>query len=112
MSGGMLFALLQSSSVAFSQATLDNRGQESVATARSRHPTLLDLIQAVSEVAASEQETLATVADLINSGQVQLCGDGAGAIGEKCQCWHRSPRLTVGSPVNWPAVSFWAMFFN
>jgi hypothetical protein len=74
MSGGMLFALLQSSSVAFSQATLDNRGQESVATARSRHPTLLDLIPAVSEVAASEQETLATVADLINSGQVQLCG--------------------------------------
>jgi hypothetical protein len=47
--------------------------------ARTRYPTLLDLIQAVSEVAASDQETLATVADLINSGQVRLCGDAAGA---------------------------------
>jgi len=32
---------------------------------------LLDVIQAVSKVAASEQETLATVADLIHSGR---CG--------------------------------------
>jgi hypothetical protein len=65
---------------------LDDRGQEIAATARSRHPTLLDLIQAVSGVAASEQETLATVADLIDSVQVQLCGDAVEAIGEKCQC--------------------------
>jgi hypothetical protein len=48
--------------------------------ARSRYPTLLDLIQVVSEVAASDQETLAIVADLINSGRVRLCGDSAGAI--------------------------------
>lgn len=47
--------------------------------ARSRYLTLLDLIQVVSEVAASEQEMLATVADLINSSQVRLCGDSAGA---------------------------------
>jgi hypothetical protein len=47
--------------------------------ARSRHLTLLDLIQAVSEVVASDQEMLATVADLINSGKVRLCGDIAGA---------------------------------
>jgi hypothetical protein len=46
---------------------------------RARYPTLLDVIQAVSEVAATDQETLATVADLINSGQVRLCGDAAGA---------------------------------
>jgi hypothetical protein len=46
---------------------------------RSRYPTLLDLVQAVSEVAASDQETLATVADLINSGQVRLCRAPAGA---------------------------------
>jgi hypothetical protein len=45
----------------------------------TRYPTLLDIIQAVSEVAASDQETLATVADLINSGQVRLCGCAAGA---------------------------------
>jgi hypothetical protein len=46
---------------------------------RFRYPTLLDLIQAVHEVAASDQETMATVAHLINSGQVRLCGDFAGA---------------------------------
>ena len=47
--------------------------------ARTRYATLLDVIQAVSEVAASDQEILATVADLINSGRVRLCGDAAGA---------------------------------
>jgi hypothetical protein len=45
----------------------------------TRYPTLLDVIQAVSDVASIDQETLATVADLINSGQVRLCGDAAGA---------------------------------
>jgi hypothetical protein len=47
--------------------------------ARCRSLTLLDVIQAVSEVAASDQETLAAVADLVNSGRVRLCGDSAGA---------------------------------
>ena len=47
--------------------------------ANTRYPTLLDVIQAVSEVAASDEEILATVTDLINSGQVRLCGDAAGA---------------------------------
>jgi hypothetical protein len=47
--------------------------------ARSRYLTLLDLVQAVSEVAANDQEMLAAVADLINSGKVRLCGDAAGA---------------------------------
>ena len=47
--------------------------------ARSRYRRLLDVIQVVREVAANDQETLATVADLINSGQVRLCGDFAGA---------------------------------
>ncbi|HSF32277.1 MAG TPA: hypothetical protein VLK82_17620 [Candidatus Tectomicrobia bacterium] len=46
--------------------------------ARSRYPTLLDLVRAVSEVAASDQETLATVVDLFNSGQVRLCRAAAG----------------------------------
>jgi hypothetical protein len=41
--------------------------------ARSRDLTLLDLIRAVSEVAANDQETLTVVADLINTGQVRLC---------------------------------------
>jgi hypothetical protein len=46
---------------------------------RSHTLTLLDLMQAVSDVAANDQEMLATVAHLINSGQVRLCGDAAGA---------------------------------
>ena len=46
---------------------------------KSRELRLSDLIQAVSEVAANDQELLATVADLINSGQVRFCGDAAGA---------------------------------
>jgi hypothetical protein len=43
---------------------------------KSRNLTLLDVVQAVSEVAANDQETLATVVHLITSGQVRLC-DGA-----------------------------------
>jgi hypothetical protein len=47
---------------------------------KSDELTLLDLIRVVSEVAANDQELLATVADLINSGQVRFCGDAAGAM--------------------------------
>jgi hypothetical protein len=42
---------------------------------KSRNLTLLDVVQAVSEVAANDQETLATVVHLITSGQVRLCDD-------------------------------------
>ena len=41
--------------------------------------TLLDLVRAVHSVAASEEEVVATVVHLVNSGQVQLCGTFAGA---------------------------------
>jgi hypothetical protein len=47
--------------------------------ARSYDLTLFDLIEAVSEVATNDGEILATVAHLINSGQVRLCGDATGA---------------------------------
>ena len=40
--------------------------------ARSPEVTLLDVMQAVREVAANEQETLATVVHLLTSGQVHL----------------------------------------
>jgi hypothetical protein len=46
---------------------------------KSHNLTLLDLIRAVSEAAANDRETVVTVAHLINSGQVRLCGDAAGA---------------------------------
>jgi hypothetical protein len=41
--------------------------------------TLLDLIQTVSEFATTDDEILATVTHLINSGQVLLGGTFAGA---------------------------------
>jgi hypothetical protein len=50
--------------------------------ARSPTLTLLDVMQAVSEVAADEQETLATVVHLLTSGQVRLSADAIQAIRE------------------------------
>ena len=43
------------------------------------HYTLLDLVRTVSAFATSDEELVATVASLINSGQVLLCGTFAGA---------------------------------
>jgi hypothetical protein len=48
--------------------------------ARSCDLTLLDVIQAVSEVAANDQEVLATLVHLISSSQVRLCGDAVRAM--------------------------------
>jgi hypothetical protein len=75
----MPLALLQSSSIIFSSTPLNDHEQEAFAVARSSYPMLLDVIQAVREAAANDREMLVTVADLINSGQVRLCGDFAGA---------------------------------
>lgn len=44
-----------------------------------RQSTLLELVLAVREFASSDEEIVATVAHLINSGQVRLCGNFAGA---------------------------------
>ena len=41
----------------------------------TQHMTLLDLVQAVSGHARNEAEVIATVVDLVNSGQVRLCGN-------------------------------------
>jgi hypothetical protein len=41
--------------------------------------TLLDLVNAVSAQARSEDETIATVVYLVNSGRVRLCGNFKGA---------------------------------
>ncbi len=41
--------------------------------------TLLDLVRTVSDFSASDAETVATVAYLVNSGKVRLCGNFAGA---------------------------------
>ena len=41
--------------------------------------TLLEVVQAVTEVARNDEEVVATVTYLINSGRVRLCGTFAGA---------------------------------
>jgi hypothetical protein len=48
--------------------------------ARSHDVTLLDVFQAVHEVAANEQETLATMGHLLTSGQVWLSPDAVRAM--------------------------------
>jgi hypothetical protein len=51
---------------------LDHLRQERFPMATSRDVTLLEVFQAVREVAADEQETLATMVHLLTSGQVRL----------------------------------------
>ena len=46
--------------------------------AQARKITLLELVAAVSEHASSDEEVVATVAHLINSGQVLLIGNFVG----------------------------------
>jgi hypothetical protein len=41
--------------------------------------TLLDLVRVVSDFSTSDTATVATVAYLVNSGKVRLCGNFAGA---------------------------------
>ena len=48
--------------------------------ARLDDVTLVDVIQAVSEEAANEQEILATVVHLISSGQVRLSDEAIKAM--------------------------------
>jgi hypothetical protein len=55
-------------------------GQESIPMATSHELTLLDVIQAVSEVAENDQEIITTAVHLISSGQVRLCNEAIEAI--------------------------------
>ena len=50
--------------------------------ARAHKVTLLDVIQAVSEVAENDRETIATVVHLISSGQLRLCDATIEAINQ------------------------------
>jgi hypothetical protein len=45
----------------------------------TRQTTLLDLVTAVTDEANSEDEVIATVVHLVNSGIVRLCGSFRGA---------------------------------
>jgi hypothetical protein len=66
--------------VTCSATTMDPLEQETVPMARSDDLTLVDVIQAVREEAANEQETLATVIHLLTSGQVRLSDDAIKAM--------------------------------
>jgi hypothetical protein len=55
-------------------------GQESIPMATCNDLTLLDVIQAVSEVAENDREIIATMVHLINSGQVRLSDETMAAI--------------------------------
>jgi len=63
--------------------------------------TLLELVQSVSEFALSDEEVVATVSYLINSGRVRLCGNFAGAkIALRpslatCSHWVRTSQSTL-----------------
>jgi hypothetical protein len=56
--------------------------------ARADDMTLVDVIQAVSEEAANEQEILATVVHLLASGQVRLSDDAITAMRDVCAPTH------------------------
>jgi hypothetical protein len=49
---------------------------------RSHDLTRLDVIQAVSAVAVNDEDTMATVVHLLNSGQVRLCAEAITAMME------------------------------
>jgi hypothetical protein len=60
--------------------TLNPWRQEVIPMVRACDVTLLDVFQAVHEVAANEQETLATMVHLLTSGQVRLSDDAIRAM--------------------------------
>jgi hypothetical protein len=65
-----------------------------------RESTLLDLIQSIISEAKNDEEVVATVVYLINSGRVRLCGNFAGAK----VIFPRKVRLQTDAPLK-PAFS-------
>jgi TorA maturation chaperone TorD len=59
---------------------VDLFAQETVQMARSDAVTLFDVMQAVREAAANEQETLASMVHLLTSGQVRLSDEAIRAF--------------------------------
>jgi len=66
--------------VSCSTTTVELFAQETIPMVSSDALTLLDVMQAVREAAANEQETLATVVHLISSGQVRLSDEAIRAF--------------------------------
>jgi hypothetical protein len=56
--------------------------EETIRMHSSHEVTLLDVIRAVSAVAANDEETIATVVHLISSGQVRLSAEAVTVMTE------------------------------
>jgi hypothetical protein len=67
------------------------------------YTTLLNLVQTVNAYAASEDEVVATVVYLINSGKVVLCGNFAGAKIDCSALGHVTPHSPI-PPLSKPAT--------
>lgn len=80
----MPFAVVHSCVLTCRATTVDPLEQETVPMARSDDVTLVDLMQAVSEEASNEVETLATIIHLLTSGQVRLSDEAIRAIKDLC----------------------------
>jgi hypothetical protein len=68
---------LHLSCAALSHASI-SEDKEAAMTLR-RTCTLLEVVQAVTEAARNDEEVVATITYLVNSGRVRLCGTFAGA---------------------------------
>jgi hypothetical protein len=60
-------------------SSLDRSRQGDVPMLSSEELTLLDLVEAMSEVAANDQEMPAVVADFIDCDQARFCANADGA---------------------------------
>ena len=58
----------------------------------ARNVTLLDLVAAVSRYAHSDEEVIATVVYMVNSGRVRLAGNFRGARFDLTAAQARSPQ--------------------
>ena len=62
----------------------------------SAQTTLLELVTAVSDEADTDDETVATVVHLVNSGTVRLCGNFRGARIDLSSATDSTPSRVVG----------------
>jgi hypothetical protein len=80
--------------------------QQAASVAPPRECTLLELVRLVNGSATSDAEIVATVASLINSGKVRLCGTFAGAridLATPAGAASSPPSRLLDSPQKWPA---------
>jgi hypothetical protein len=84
--GGMIFAPVIKQTVlrwsSTSPTSARRKEMNAMAQSQTQALRLCDVMQAVSDVAANDDETLSTIVHLITSGQVRLSDDAIKAIRE------------------------------